>query len=182
MADAKILDVIAGHAAQAQTGTIMAVFSDNSIGRFYLVGGIPTTARYRNRQGQAALDLALEGVVVSSNFHVEADLVRSGELLSSSAVPAPAAAPAPAAMTNTAPRLAPGTASTVIPDGEALTGPMRLTLESVLSEHIGPVAPLIVADLPQQVSISDAILQLSREIEDPNQTAEFVREARSALG
>jgi len=173
MADANILDIIAEHAAQGQTGTIMAVFEDNSIGRFYMVGGIPATARYRNRQGQAALDLAAGTAVTTSNFHVEADLVRSSELLNGSALPANRSSAASVGVSRPV--------GVPVTPGRPLSGPLREQLEELLSEFIGPVAPLLVADLPPDVSVNEAIQQLSAEISDPAQTAQFVRTAREHL-
>lgn len=171
MADTKILDIIGEHSALGSTGTVMAVFKDNSIGRFYIVGGIPATARYRNRQGEAAMNLAMETDVQSSSFHNEADLVRSAEILNGVAVPA---APVSPAVRRAAPPLQP-----VVPVGQQLTELMRAALEDLLSDYIGPVAPLIVADLPSPVAISTAITRLSSEIPDPAQTNEFIRAARA---
>lgn len=165
-----IEDVLAEYADQSRTGTVMVVFSDNTLGRFYVVNGALATARYHNRQGREALALAQQGAVKSAKFHANSDLVRSKEFVTGAPVDTPAGnAPAPAA-----------TPSEDIPQGQLLTGVMRSALEEILADFIGPVAPIMVSDLPQNIAIETAIAQLSSEIPDASQASRFVRAARLA--
>ena len=91
MAGEKVAEIIAQHGAAGRTGTAMVVFEDNSLGRFYIVGGMLATARYRNKQGREAMREAVARTVVSTKFHEDADLVRSAELIEEHLAPEPAA-------------------------------------------------------------------------------------------
>jgi len=174
MADNRILDVVTQYSAAGQTGTVMAVFEDNSLGRFYLAGGVLATARYRSKEGRAAIEAAAAVNVTSAKFHENSDLVRSGELIEGVAMPTTGAAPSPQSESIVqASAVAAGSSS------PPLTHVMRSGLGELLSEYIGPVAPLIMTDLPESVNIDTAIEYLSREIEDATSAANFVRQARA---
>lgn len=162
MAENQILDVISQYLASEQTGTIMAVFEDNSLGRFYVVSGVLATARYRNKEGREAVNLAKSVALTTAKFHENADLVRSGELIDGIALPAVSSNAAPVTQ----------------PEGPQLTNVMKAGVGELLMEYIGPVAPLVVSDLPANVDIETALDQLASEIEDPKSAAEFVRSAR----
>ena len=166
MADNPILALVTEHASAGQTGTLMVVFDDNSIGRFYVAGGLLTTARYRNKEGGEALSL-VEGRTVSNvRFHENADLVRSAEFIDGVDLPTPTA-PAPAA--------APARAAA---SGPPLTHVMRTGLEELLADYVGPVSTVIMGDLPDGVDVDTAVDLLSREISDAATAVEFVRAAR----
>jgi len=163
MAENQILDVISQYLASEQTGTIMAVFEDNSLGRFYVVSGVLATARYRNKEGREAVNVAKNVAVTSARFHENADLVRSGELIDGIALPqTPSNKPPP-----------------VQPIGPQLTNVMRAGVVELLMDYVGPVAPLIMSDLPDTIDIESALDQLASEIDDAKSAAEFVRTARS---
>lgn len=162
MAENQILDVISQYLASEKTGTIMAVFDDNSLGRFYVVSGVLATARYRNKEGREAVNVAKSVGVTTAKFHENADLVRSADLIDGIAVPS--------APTNAVPVRQ--------PEGPQLTNVMRAGIGELLMEYIGPVAPLVISDLPEHVDVESALDQLAGEIEDPKSAADFVRAAR----
>jgi hypothetical protein len=171
MADNPVLSAASEYAADGRTGTLMVVFDDNSIGRFYLAGGLLATGRYRNKEGQEALGLTSGRSVANVRFHENADLVRSAELIDG--VDVPQAAP-------TAPRVASRPAASAAPvyTGPKLTHVMRTGLEELLAEYVGPVAAVLLAELPENIDVDSAIDQISREISDSSSAAEFVRNAR----
>jgi hypothetical protein len=162
MAENQILDVISQYLASEQTGTIMAVFEDNSLGRFYVVSGVLATARYRNKEGREAVNVAKSVVVTTARFHENADLVRSGELIDGIALPQVASEKLPSSQ----------------PVGPQLTNVMKAGVVDLLMEYVGPVAPLIMSDLPDAIDIESALDQLASEIDDAKSAAEFVRTAR----
>jgi hypothetical protein len=174
MADNRILDVVAGFATNGKTGTVMAVFEDNSLGRFYLAGGVLATARYRSKQGRAALEVAVAVNVTSAKFHENADLVRSGELIDGVSISGmnSSASTSPAS-------LQPASVASSGGGGPPLTHVMRSGLGELLSEFIGPVAPLIMSDLSDNVDVDTAIEYLSKEIQDATAAANFVKKARA---
>ena len=169
MAGEKINEIIAIHGAAGRTGTAMIVFEDNSLGRFYFAGGLLVTARYKNKQGQLALDEAALHTVQTAKFHDEADLVRSAEFIEGQAIPV-ATAPVAAAPQPVAAR--------PVNNGPVLTHVMRSGISELLTEYIGPVAPVVMAELPEGIDIESAIDQLSKEISDTRSAANFVRDAR----
>ena len=167
MAENPVLAIVGEHAANGGTGTLMVVFDDNSIGRFYIAGGVLATARYRNKEGLEALSQANGRSVANVRFHENADLVRSGELIDGVDLPEPTA-PAPRAPTPVAP----------VYSGSRLTHVMRSGLEELLAEYVGPVASVLVSELPENIDADAAIDQISREITDTSSATEFVRSAR----
>jgi len=154
-------------APTGKTGTLMLVFADKSLGRFYITGGALATARYKNRQGQSALDAAKDGQVESIKFHENADLVRSSELIDT-VVPTQSA---PAEIVALAARPA-------AVDSQQLPHVIRSGLEDLLTEYIGPAASLIMAELPANATIDSAIDQILREISDTQEATNFVRAAQ----
>ena len=51
----------------------------------------------------------------------------------------------------------------------------------LLTDYIGPVAPLVMSDLPDLVDIETALSIVSREIDDSGLASEFVMTARQML-
>ncbi len=183
MAGTEVLDALDPHIQAEHTGTAMIVFSDNSLGRIYLNAGVPTAARYRSFEGMEAL-AAWRGIDVQTvKFHSNTDIVRSRVMLDSnyeviSSLSEQAAAPP-------TPRQAPRTAAR--PQEPPITGPLlspsqRQRLGALLTDFIGPVAPLVMSDLPGTVDIETALSIVSREIDDTQRASEFVVTARQELG
>lgn len=168
MADNPILALVAEHASEGQTGTLMVVFDDNSIGRFYVAGGLLATARYRNKEGGEALSLVHGRTVSNVRFHDNADLVRSAQFIDGVDVPAPAVNNTPEPVQQRF-------------SGPPLTHVMRTALDDLLSDYVGPVSTVIIGDLPDGVDVDTAVDTLSREIPDAKAATEFVRAARQIV-
>ncbi|MEM7196234.1 MAG: hypothetical protein AAF402_14910 [Pseudomonadota bacterium] len=165
-----------------RSGTLMIVFEDNSLGRVYIVDGVPVSARYKSLQGAEALDTQLSMPVATVKFHNNADLVRSTVLLTGASADQlqksrPAAAPAPAEAQNAArePQVATN------PNAVMLTEVGRSRLAELLSEYIGPVAPLVMSDLPATVDVDSALSIVSQEIDNTRRAAEFIAAARRII-
>ncbi len=169
MADDQIFDVLGRFSATGKTGTVMVVFDDNSLGRFHIVSGMIATARYRNKEGQEAIDAAKLISVTTANFHENSDLVRSAQLIGSG-INSEIVRQQPAPVQPLAPRR---------PSGPVLTHVMRIGISELLTESIGPVASLVMADLPEVIGIEAAIDQLSKEISDARAATNFVSAARN---
>jgi hypothetical protein len=169
MADDQIFDVIGRFAVSGKTGTVMVVFSDNSLGRFHLVSGMIATARYRNKEGQEAIEAAKLVTVTTANFHENSDLVRSAQLIDS-ITNSEIVRQQPAPVQPLAPQR---------PVGPVLTHVTRIGIGELLAESIGPVASLVMADLPEVIGIEAAIDQLSKEISDARTAMNFVTAARN---
>jgi hypothetical protein len=181
-----VLRALDPHIQAEETGTAMIVFADNSLGRIYLNVGVPTSARYRSLEGMDALEACKVVDVLTVKFHVGTDLVRSRVMLDSNyevieslnnpAIAVPAVAPASRAVP-------PAQAAAAEP---AITGPIlsssaRQRLAALLTDYIGPVAPLVMTDLPATVDIETALSIVSREIDDTRRAADFVVTARQLL-
>ena len=175
MAGQDLNEALQSYISEGRTGTIMAVFEDNSLGRIYLVNGLPVSARYKNAEGAEAFELALQVPLATAKFHNNADLVRSKVLLSGVDPSALQAAPA-AQATAAAPEPAPGN-----PNAASLTDIGRTRLGELLAEYIGPVAPLVMSDLPANVDVDTALSMVSQEIDDTQRASEFIAAARRII-
>jgi len=171
------MTIIDPYIQSERTGTAMVVFADNSLGRIYINGGTLTSARYRNKEGMEALALCKAMPVQTLRFHEDTDIVRSRKILSSNDgvaeslgtdTPVPLDQPASAADQ---------TAVT----GKILSPANKRKLGVLLAEYIGPVAPLVMMDLPDEVDLETALSIVSREIDDTQRVAEFVAMAREML-
>ena len=183
MSGKEVLRALDPHIQAEETGTAMIVFADNSLGRIYLNDGTPTSARYRSLEGMDALEACKAIDVQTVKFHVGTDLVRSRVMLESNyevieSLNNPAAVtPVPVA------RVA---AAQDAPPEPIMTGPIlsssgRQRLAALLTDYIGPVAPLVMSDLPATVDIETALSIVSREIDDTRRAADFVVSARQIL-
>lgn len=185
MADRDVLRALDPHIQAEETGSAMIVFADNSLGRIYLNAGVPASARYRNLEGMAALEACKTIDVKTVKFHVDIDLIRSRVMLDSNyevieslnnpSVPRPD----PAVASQATPAQAP-TAEPAI-TGPVLSPSARQRLGVLLTDYIGPVAPLVMSDIPATVDIETALSIVSREIDDTQRAADFVANARQIL-
>ena len=148
-----------------ESGTVVVVFSNNGLGMLYLDSGVPVSARFRTLEGVEALAAWQELTVQTVKFHQSTDIVRSKASLSTQ---------------DEAPQPAIDQAQVRI-RGPRLTASQRQTLSVLLTDFIGPVAPLIMADVPAVVGLDTALGIVSKEIESPQQTREFLIEARNRL-
>ena len=184
MADRDVLRALNPHIQAEETGSAMIVFADNSLGRIYLNAGVPASARYRSLEGMDALEACKAIDVKTVKFHVDIDLVRSRvmldsnyeviESLSNPAVEASAKAPASQATQAIAPE-------ELAIEGPVLSSSARQKLGALLTDYIGPVAPLVMSDIPATVDIETALSIVSREIDDTRRAADFVVSARQIL-
>jgi hypothetical protein len=173
VADNDLLQAIDPYIQSESTGTAMVVFTDNSLGRIYLNAGVPTSARYRNKEGMEALEMCKSMDVQTVKFHNNTDIVRSRELLQSNYEVIEAL--------NRPEVIVPDETASLPISGNILTPSNRQRLGSLLSEFIGPVAPLVMTDLPATVDVETALSIVSREIDDTRRAAEFVATARQFL-
>lgn len=174
MADQELLQAIDPYIQGENTGTAMVVFTDNSLVRIYLNSGIPTSARYKNKEGMKALELCKSMDIQTVRFHNDTDIVRSRKLLHSNHEVIESLSRSvtqnPDSIVST-PRVA----------GPLLSIANRQRLGNLLADYIGPVAPLVMSDVPASVDVEAALSIVSREIEDTQRAAEFVIAARALL-
>ena len=190
MADGDVLRALEPYIQAGNTGTVMFVFGDNSLGRIYLDSGVPISARYRNSEGMAALDEIRSMDIQTVKFHDGTDIVRSMDRLEANKEVAdhlnqPGAGDTATAASGAAPRRAAAEAPQArgpVPTGPLLSPASRQILQQLLSDYIGPVAPLVMGDLPAEVDIETALAIVSREIDDPQRATEFIITARQSIG
>jgi len=172
MAETNINDVISDYAATGQTGTVMVVFEDNSMGRFYVVGGVLATARYRSKEGNEAVREADGKSIANVRFHENADLVRSGKLID-----ARAATRSTVASVTQAPVVS-DTPRTTSRGGPRMSHITRTGIQELLTDYMGPVASVMMDDVPASADLETALDLLSREISDTAEAKRFVQAAR----
>ncbi len=156
------------------TGTAMIVFSDNSLGRIYLNAGVPTSARYRNKEGMEALKMCRSMDILTVKFHQNTDIVRSRALLGSNYEVL-------ATLNQSQPQSVETPPESAAVTENLLTPADRQRLEGLLIDFIGPVAPLVMSDLPARVDVETALGMVTREIDNTDRAAEFVTIARRIL-
>jgi len=186
VADGDVLRALEPYIQAGNSGTVMFVFGDNSLGRIYLESGVPISARYRNSEGMAALDEIRGMDIQTVKFHDGTDIVRSMERLETNQqvedhLNQPSASEAPAEA-RLASQRRPRQTRTPTPTGPLLSPASRQILQQLLSDYIGPVAPLVMGDLPAEVDIETALAIVSREIDDPQRATEFIITARQSIG
>ena len=172
----EVLEAIDPFVQAESTGTAMLVFSDNSLGRIYLNEGVPTSARYKNLEGMDALERCKTTDVVTVKFHENTDIVRSREVLRSNYEVMESLNNTQADRTVTEPE-----DSVVVSSSNQLSSDARQRLGALLADYIGPVAPLVMSDVPGNVDVESALSIVSREIDDTRRAAEFVAAARQIL-
>ena len=186
MADGDVLRALEPYIQAGNTGTVMFVFGDNSLGRIYLESGVPISARYRNSEGMAALDEIRSMDIQTVKFHDGTDIVRSMDRLeANTAVEDHLSQPSardPSGGSRPAPSRRPAQPQTQPPVGPLLSPASRQILQQLLSDYIRPVAPLVMGDLPAEVDIETALAIVSREIDDPQRATEFIITARQSIG
>ena len=180
MSDQDVLKAIDPYIQAERTGTVMIVFGDNSLGRIYLNAGAPTSARYRSLEGMEALAACRSMDVQTVKFHENTDIVRSRKVLQSNyevleSLQQPSV-PEGANQASQQPTVQPAAVS-----GTVLTPANRQKLGALLIDYIGPVAPLVMSDLPATVDVETALSIVSREIDDTRSASSFVLAARQLL-
>ena len=180
MADQDLLNAIDPHIQSESTGTAMIVFADNSLGRIYIRNGTPVSARYRSLEGMSALEQCKNLEVRTVKFHADTDIVRSREVLRSNFEVLDSL--------NAHKPLESGDAHRegFVQEPQPVTGPLlspanRQRLGRLLTDYIGPVAPLVMADVPESVDIETALSIVSREIDDTQSAADFITAARRMM-
>lgn len=183
MADRDLRKALDPFIQEERTGTAMVVFTDNSLGRVYLNAGTPVAARYRNTEGMEALNKCKSLDVQTVKFHENTDIVRSRQVLRSNyevleTLNMPAEAPN---QQRAAPRRAASAAEELPITGPILSPANRQRLGTLLADYIGPVAPLVMTDLPATVDVETALSIVSREIDDTQRVSEFISAARALM-
>ncbi len=155
-----------------QTGTAMLVFSDDSLGRIYLRAGTMVSARYKGLEGMLALNEIRSTGTKTVKFYANTDIVLSTQSLDSNAE---GGVKQPKEQKRPPKPVAPVTGEPL------LTKQQRNTLGQILSEYIGPVAPLVMADLPVEVDLETALDIIAKEMDEPQQGKDFILSVRKSL-
>lgn len=180
MADQDLLSAIDPYIQSESTGTAMIVFADNSLGRIYISAGTPVSARYRSLEGMDALERCKNLEVRTVKFHVDTDIVKSREVLRSNFEVLESLNSPESIEPEEVPQEA-GVEELPTVTGTLLSPSNRQRLGRLLTDYIGPVAPLVMADLPESVDVETALGIVSREIDDTRSAADFVAAARQMM-
>lgn len=195
MASKNILELIDPYIRRRVSGTAMIVFADNSLGRMYLSNGEPVSARYHNLEGMEALQVIGSMDVRVIKFHPDTDIVRSRIALQSgiqmlksleqelgrdSVFEAQRGAPQISSRPFEEDRVS-VRAPPQAPASPLLTAENRQRLTVLLSEFVGPVAPLVMSDLPASVDVESALSIVSSEIDDIRSAERFITMAKQLL-
>ena len=183
MVGLEILSAIAPFKKEGRTGTVIAVFDDSSLARICLVNGKITSARLQDKKGNAAMELARSMNLVSIMFHNNSDIAGFSEQHSSDSEngdPGPPSQP-PADQPSTRATEQETPKQEASTEGNPLSELGRRRLSDLLTEYIGPVSPLVMSDLKENVDIDTALNIVAREFEDPRRAAVFIAAAKRIL-
>ncbi|MCP3688318.1 MAG: hypothetical protein GY784_07885 [Gammaproteobacteria bacterium] len=153
------------------TGTLICVNEKNLQGRVFVSNGNVVMARCRAHEGRKALEIIQKHPLTLLKFHNDKNLV--------SLVPGRIGAKTPGGdKSNTQgqqpanPRKSPANTSPAddLQSTLAYTAPMAAELRNILAEElaeqIGPLAEVLVSEIPENMLLADAIGTLSRDIGD----------------
>ncbi len=178
----KLSSVLRRLQTDQHTGTLMSVGEDNVLGRIYLVKGKLKAARCRNLQGKDAVIRINEKFLVSVKFHKNANLVNSQSAIGDNDDTEPDDATDPDSIDISSREYQSAIGITALVDDEdddesldkPLTPEIRSILAQELIEYLGPVAPMFVSDLEQEISVGEALNVLAVEIGDMDAAIEFI--------
>lgn len=170
-----VFDRLSSYLQEGSSGTAVLIFEDNSMMRIYIDSGHPVSARCCGDEGVDALIACKDLGIQTVKFHRSIDMVESSKTL-------PALQQMEAAIDNAV--AAPedtGQPPVEVPEGPLLSAAGRQQLGALLAHYIGPVASLIMADLPEVVGVDTAIQMVSSEIDDPRRIPEFIDQAQRVI-
>jgi hypothetical protein len=151
-----------------RTGSLLCVDEKGKVGRIYYVDGHAVTAAYREKQGEDA-QVALSGQRFrTSRFYDGKNLLRTNKKRQhnkSKRMPSAASLGEVGAMERQRSRVV---------GGGLLTPVLRHKLAKELSEHLGPAAAVLVEALVDTTTLTDAVMALSKEINDKRAVKRFI--------
>jgi hypothetical protein len=188
MSQVKFASVLKRIELDQNTGTLVCVGEDNLFGRVYLVDGKPRVARCGNSQGPEAMQLMIEGTLVSAKFHDGAKLIKSDSdddgidgFSAGDADPVADDLGNDGAMSASEIDSLTDTTETDPKLLQKLSDPVREIMAQELVEYVGPVAQMIVSGLEQDIRVMDALKVLAFEIGDRDMARQYVENVRLKL-
>ena len=174
--------ILFGLQQDRRTGTLMCVGEGNILGRAYFENGIATTARYQSAQGQEALQKIREMSFVSAKFHENVDFVRSQVRIVNSTSPPPSVMfQLPKSERASEQNLDNVLVITELALDSRASKSMEVSLSPILkdilteelSEHLGPIAFMLVNELDDHTSLKNAVNLLAAEIGNTDAAIDF---------
>jgi hypothetical protein len=174
----KLSAVLKSLAEEKRTGTLICIGEDNVQGRILLREGRPVSARCRNFQGTEALHRINQHRLVSLKFHKDQNFVTLEDETDMTITPASEESTSEQVSAAEYNALVDISSLAQLEDDKTLQTPLTAEIQSIvaeeLTEYLGPLAEMFVADLQPGISLLDALDSLSRDIGDIDASVEFV--------
>jgi hypothetical protein len=178
----KLSAVLKSLAEEKRTGTLISIGEDNIQGRILFRQGRPVAARCRNLQGNEALKRINEHRLVSLRFHKNKNYVALEDETDMTGPSGENELQDEQVTSDEYKSLVDITSITQLDDDEMMQAPltteMQIIIGEELTEYLGPVAEMFVADLPPGISLMEALNSLCRDIGDVDASIEFVNKVK----
>ncbi|MCP4487152.1 MAG: hypothetical protein GY820_07525 [Gammaproteobacteria bacterium] len=182
----KLSEALVKLANEKLTGTLICVNEQSLQGRIFVKSGNVLMARCRNYEGLEALEIIQQHPLTLLKFHSNKNLVSleykgkqsaasSGDSNSSKSRGTEASSKIPEDISllnyfQNEPRF-----------NAAITAELRGILAEELNEQMGPLAEVLVSELPEGVNLVDAINTLSQDIGDQDLSRAFIDAVKARI-
>jgi hypothetical protein len=181
----RLSTVLKSLAEEKRTGTLICIGDDNIQGRILLREGRPISARCRNLQGKEALIRINQHRLVSLKFHKNQNFVTLEDETDMTETSATADSHSEQVSPVEYQSLVDISSLAQLEDDKTLQTPLTAELQTMiaeeLTEYLGPLADMFVADLQPGISLIDALDSLSRDIGDVDASIEFVNKVKERI-
>jgi len=181
----KLSSVLKRLAEEKRTGTLICIGEDNVQGRILLRQGRPVSARCRNFQGSEALNRINEHRLVSLKFHKNQNFVTLEDETDMTAAPASDESSNEQVSPAEFDSLVDISSLAQLEDDRTMQAPITAEMQTIiaeeLTEYLGPLAEMFVADLQPGTRLIDALNGLSRDIGDVDASIEFVNKVKERI-
>jgi hypothetical protein len=178
----KLSAVLKSLAEEKRTGTLICIGEDNVQGRILFRQGRPISARCRNFQGNEAIKRINEHRLVSLRFHRHKNYVALEDETDMTDLSEDTVQQEEQVTSDDYKSLVDITSLTQLDDDEIMQAPLtteiKVMIGEELTEYLGPVAEMFVADLQPGISLKDALNSLCRDIGDVDASIEFVNKVK----
>lgn len=182
----KLSSVLKKLAQDKLTGTLICVNEENLQGRIFFSKGNPGLARCRNFQGMDAINLIRKHLLISLRFHANENLVtlekderdmtdisQVNELAKTQDIESEYES------------LVDVSSLAQLQDDKRLevllSSQIRDIIIEELTEHIGPLAQILVSDLNEDIKVIDALNTLGHEIDDIDAAVAFAENVKARI-
>ncbi|MCP4187295.1 MAG: hypothetical protein GY763_06775 [Gammaproteobacteria bacterium] len=182
----KLSEALEKLSSEKLTGTLICVNEQNLQGRIFVKNGNVLMARCRNYEGKDALEIIQKHHLTLLKFHSNKNLVsleKDGKRKAAHAGAKGATESQDISAIHKSLFDIPSMG--LLQDDARFTAPVTAGIREViteeLTEHIGPLAEILVSELPEGISLIEAITTLSHDIGEIELTTAFIESIKARI-